>query len=237
MPLDVHLVSDLQKSAMPPGSPICAWIQTPTLIFHPVGEVQPNWTVENVSRRGAFTIPSGPHSGHRRGLRHAGRQAHRHAAAERQDAFRRRAWMCRRTGAHSGISGARSPLRIQPRRSPHRFRRRSAGGRSLHVLRGAHRSQESSVRRRRTAPGRAGVFPGGARFATAGCGIPAGSAAAGRCGQLRTFQVRVRRAERSGLDALGFEESLQKLREPRRLAIRSSRTGVGGGVCPRAGAG
>jgi hypothetical protein len=48
MPIDVHLVSDLQKSAMPPGFTDLRLSGDTTLILHPVGGEIPNWTVENV---------------------------------------------------------------------------------------------------------------------------------------------------------------------------------------------
>jgi hypothetical protein len=47
-PLDVHLVSDLQKSAMPPGFPDVRLDQDTEITFHAVGKLQPNWAVENV---------------------------------------------------------------------------------------------------------------------------------------------------------------------------------------------
>ena len=48
MPIEVHLVSDLQKSAMPPGFTDLRLAGDTTLILHPVGGEIPNWTVENV---------------------------------------------------------------------------------------------------------------------------------------------------------------------------------------------
>ena len=47
-PLEVHLISDLQKSAMPPGFTDLRLDQDTDIVFHPVGKVQPNWTVETV---------------------------------------------------------------------------------------------------------------------------------------------------------------------------------------------
>lgn len=45
--LEVHLVSDLQKSAMPPFTD--ARLDSDTaIVFHTIGKLQPNWTVENV---------------------------------------------------------------------------------------------------------------------------------------------------------------------------------------------
>lgn len=49
MPLDVHLASDLQKSAMPPGFADLRVNPGTTLYFHPVGDPAPNWAVENVA--------------------------------------------------------------------------------------------------------------------------------------------------------------------------------------------
>ncbi len=48
MPLEVHLISDMQKSAMPPGFADLRLAPSTTLIFHPVGAPEKNWTVENV---------------------------------------------------------------------------------------------------------------------------------------------------------------------------------------------
>jgi hypothetical protein len=47
-PVEVHLVSDLQKSALPPGFTDLRLADDTTLILHPVGGEIPNWTVENV---------------------------------------------------------------------------------------------------------------------------------------------------------------------------------------------
>ncbi|MBZ5631798.1 MAG: BatA domain-containing protein [Acidobacteriia bacterium] len=46
-PLDVHLISDLQKSAMPPFTDV-RLDQDTDITFHTVGKVQPNWAVETV---------------------------------------------------------------------------------------------------------------------------------------------------------------------------------------------
>ena len=48
MPLEVHLASDLQKSAMPPGFADLRLIAGTTLVFHPVGGAGKNWALENV---------------------------------------------------------------------------------------------------------------------------------------------------------------------------------------------
>ena len=48
LPLEVHLASDLQKSAMPPGFTDLRLDAGTSLILHPVGGAVPNWTVENV---------------------------------------------------------------------------------------------------------------------------------------------------------------------------------------------
>ncbi|HEY2843091.1 MAG TPA: BatA domain-containing protein [Bryobacteraceae bacterium] len=47
-PLEVHLISDLQKSGMPPGFTDLRLDQDTAIVFHPVGKVQPNWAVETV---------------------------------------------------------------------------------------------------------------------------------------------------------------------------------------------
>jgi hypothetical protein len=47
-PIDLHLVSDLQKSAMPPGFADLRLDASTTLITHQVAQAAPNWTVENV---------------------------------------------------------------------------------------------------------------------------------------------------------------------------------------------
>ena len=48
LPLEVHLISDLQKSAMPPGFTDLRLDPTTTIVFHQIGQAAPNWTVENV---------------------------------------------------------------------------------------------------------------------------------------------------------------------------------------------
>lgn len=48
MPIELHLISDLQKSALPPGFTDLRLSGDTTLILHPVGGELPNWTVENV---------------------------------------------------------------------------------------------------------------------------------------------------------------------------------------------
>ncbi len=48
MPIEVHLISDLQKTAMPPGFTDLRLAGDTSLILHPVGGEIPNWTVENV---------------------------------------------------------------------------------------------------------------------------------------------------------------------------------------------
>ncbi len=47
-PLEVHLASDMQKSAMPPGFMDVRLDPNTTLVIHQVGKADPNWTVENV---------------------------------------------------------------------------------------------------------------------------------------------------------------------------------------------
>lgn len=49
LPLEVHLVSDLQKSAMPPGFIDLRLNPGTNLVFHGVGTAGPNWAVESVS--------------------------------------------------------------------------------------------------------------------------------------------------------------------------------------------
>jgi len=46
-PLDVHLISDLQKSAMPAFTDV-RLNQDTDITFHPIGKVQPNWAIETV---------------------------------------------------------------------------------------------------------------------------------------------------------------------------------------------
>ena len=48
LPLEVHLASDLQKTAMPPGFTDVRLSPGTTLVFHQIGQPAPNWTVENV---------------------------------------------------------------------------------------------------------------------------------------------------------------------------------------------
>ncbi len=48
LPLEVHLVSDLQKSALPPGFADLRLDLRHTLVFHQIGKPATNFTVENV---------------------------------------------------------------------------------------------------------------------------------------------------------------------------------------------
>jgi len=48
MPLEVHLASDLQNSAMPPGFADLRLAPATNLILHPVGGSDKNWTVQSV---------------------------------------------------------------------------------------------------------------------------------------------------------------------------------------------
>lgn len=48
LPLEVHLVSDLQKSALPPGFADLRLDPTTTLVFHQIGQPAANFAVENV---------------------------------------------------------------------------------------------------------------------------------------------------------------------------------------------
>lgn len=49
LPIEVHLASDLQKSAMPPGFVDLRLNPGTNLLFHPVGATAPNWTLETVT--------------------------------------------------------------------------------------------------------------------------------------------------------------------------------------------
>ena len=49
MPIELHLISDLQKSALPPGFTDLRLAGDTSLILHPVGGEIPNWTVESVN--------------------------------------------------------------------------------------------------------------------------------------------------------------------------------------------
>ncbi len=49
MPIEVHLISDLQKSAMPPGFVDLRLNPGTTLVFHPLAGGEKNWAVENVT--------------------------------------------------------------------------------------------------------------------------------------------------------------------------------------------
>jgi hypothetical protein len=48
VPIALDLISDLQKSAMPPGFADLRLDQSTTLVTHQIGQVAPNWAVENV---------------------------------------------------------------------------------------------------------------------------------------------------------------------------------------------
>jgi len=49
VPIEVHLISDLQKSAMPPGFVDLRLDPGTTLLFHPLVGGEKNWAVENVT--------------------------------------------------------------------------------------------------------------------------------------------------------------------------------------------
>ena len=49
IPIEAHLISDLQKSAMPPGFTDLRLEADTTLKLHPVGSVKPNWAIETVN--------------------------------------------------------------------------------------------------------------------------------------------------------------------------------------------
>jgi hypothetical protein len=48
MPIELHVASDLQKSARPPGFADLRLDSNTKLVLHQVGKAEPNWTVENV---------------------------------------------------------------------------------------------------------------------------------------------------------------------------------------------
>ena len=48
VPIELDLISDLQKSAMPPGFADLRLDNATTLVTHQIGQPAPNWTVENV---------------------------------------------------------------------------------------------------------------------------------------------------------------------------------------------
>lgn len=48
LPIELHVISDLQKSAMPPGFADLRLEPGTTLVLHQIGQPAPNWTVENV---------------------------------------------------------------------------------------------------------------------------------------------------------------------------------------------
>jgi Aerotolerance regulator N-terminal/von Willebrand factor type A domain len=48
-PIELHLISDLQKSAMPPGFADLRLDSGTDLVLHQIGEAAPNWTVESVT--------------------------------------------------------------------------------------------------------------------------------------------------------------------------------------------
>src|ERR1700722_5023615 len=61
MPIEVHLISDLQKSAMPPGFTDLRLDPNTTLVFHQIYQVAPNWTVENVNAPSRIYDPKKVH--------------------------------------------------------------------------------------------------------------------------------------------------------------------------------
>ncbi|HBY61122.1 MAG TPA: polysaccharide deacetylase [Solibacterales bacterium] len=56
-PVEVHLISDMQKSSMPPGFSDLRLDASTTLVIHDVGAAAPNWTVESVNVPRRFSDP------------------------------------------------------------------------------------------------------------------------------------------------------------------------------------
>ena len=64
MPIDVHLFSDMQRTAMPANFADIVLPANVTLRLHPVattGQATPNWTIESVEAPAQLADPKDPH--------------------------------------------------------------------------------------------------------------------------------------------------------------------------------
>ena len=86
-PIELHLFSDMQKSAMPASFAEMALPANVSLVLHPVAkDAVPNWTVESVDApEPGVGSQEGARPGGDRRLPHAGGDAHGFAGRQRQD--------------------------------------------------------------------------------------------------------------------------------------------------------
>ena len=194
-PLDVHLISDLQKSAMPAFTDV-RLNQDTDITFHQVGKVQPNWAVETVIAPQHIYDP-------KRARISATVTGFSAPAATRTVTLLMNGKTIQSKSVNVPENGRASVEFTGLDQASYGFNRceiRIDSADSLpaddHYMFSVEtdRSQESPVRGRWTAPGGAGVFPGGLERYP-GFGIPTGTAPAGRCGQLGLIQVRRGRVE------------------------------------------
>jgi hypothetical protein len=155
LPLDVHLASDLQKSAMPPGFADLRVNPGTTLFFHPVGDPAPNWTVENVVAPRRVYDP-------KRVRMQATVAGYGTTATKRDVALLLNGRMLQSKSVDVPANG-RGQVEFLGLDAPRR-RRRAPGRRSLSLFGGARRSAQGPVRRRWPASTRGIVFSRGSRF-------------------------------------------------------------------------
>ena len=233
-----------QRSAKDPpcrrDSPICAWIPGPPWSFIRSASRPPNWTVENVIAPAAYLrSEESPRAGDHRQLRRrpaARRRArntvaqtrHRHPwSYQRQGAANQNRRCSRERPGASRISRPRRALRIQPRRSAHRFGRRLARRRPFLFRGRAHRSPQSSVRRRRP-PAATRSCISAPRSIPPAMPHSKSSRTPGTGGAISSSRImRSSCCRIVGSLPPGFEDSLKTLRERRRLGAGRSRTGLG----------
>ncbi len=214
---------------MPPGFTDLRLDPDHHLVLHQIGQAAPNWTVENVNRAAAgLRSQESPHRGDHRGFRRSGGQAHGLAGAQRQDGADQDRRCSRKRPRAGGISGPRRALRIQPWRSPDRFRRYSRrptiGSRSrwsepirkkvLFVDDGRRGNAPAVFTGRRSMPRRTRRF----RWNTMQPEQAAGIAA---------VALRVHRAVRSWFAAAGLRRIAAAICDRRRFGAVRPGTGVG----------
>ncbi len=121
IPLEVHFISDMQKSSMPPAFADLRLGGDTNLIFHSVADSkEPNWLVESVIAPGKIYDPKKVHV--QAVIAGIGTEATKRTAiagAGRQDAREQDRGRSRQRPRHGGVSVARIALRFPQSRNPH----------------------------------------------------------------------------------------------------------------------
>ena len=236
-PLDVHLISDLQKSAMPPGFTDVRLDQDTDITFHSIGKVQPNWAVETVIApqhmydpkqvRISATVTgfSAPAATRTVTLLMNGKTIQSKSVNVPENG--------RGSAEFAGLDAAsygfnRCEIRIDsadslPADDRYAFSVERTDPKKVLFVDDGRRPQGAAV------------FPRGLER-DAGLGVPIGSAPAGGRGHRGSVQVRSGGVERSGLVAVRSGTVAAEVRDGRRLAVRIHRAGIGG-ASARAGSG